>query len=322
MKNTVLYLDKLNVHMEKMLLNVCPPEIDLRFMQPTIGQKGELADAACVFVTNFHVTKEIIDAAPNLKLIQRTGVGVDNVDIAYATQKGIPVSISKGCNNSSVAELAIGLILSLYRHIVQLDPLTKKGEWHTWTYRHDSYEIIGKTVGVVGAGMIGREVIKRLRAFDANIIYYDVFRMSPEQEAVLGVTYVDFDSLIREADIITLHLPWLESTRGMIGSEQFRQMKKSAILINTARGPVVDQAALVEALKTGEIWGAACDVFSSEPADPNDPLFKLGNINLITTPHLGAATYDNYDRVFRLCVGNMLKLLNGEELLFVINPKV
>ncbi len=318
MNNTVLYLDKLNKHMEKMLLDLTPPDVAVKFLEPSVGEKGNFEDATSFFVTNYQVTKEIIDMAPNLKLIQRTGVGVDNVDIEYANSKGIQVSISKGFNNTSVAELAILFMLALYRRLVQLDPLTKKGEWHTWTYRHDSYLIKNKTVGVLGAGIIGREVIKRLNAFDAKVTYYDPFRMKPEEEEGLNVKYVEFDDLIKNSDIITLHLPWLESTVGIIGRQQFQQMKKSAILINTARGPIVDQEALVEALKTGRIWGAATDVYSSEPADPNDPLFKLDMPNIITTPHLGAATYDTYYDVFKFCLENTRRVARGEKAQFLV----
>jgi D-3-phosphoglycerate dehydrogenase len=319
MANVVLYLDKLNKHMEQMLIDMAPSDVDVRFLKPNVGKQGNLEDATCFFVTNYEVTKEVIDAAPNLKLIQRTGIGVDNVDVEYATKKGIPVSISKGFNASSVAELAILDMLALYRKIVTLDPLTKKGEWHTWTYRHESFELLGKTIGVIGSGTIGREVMKRLKPFGTSVIYYDVYRMPEELEKEIGATYVEFEDLVCDSDIITLHIPWLPSTENLIGEKQFKQMKNSAVLINTARGPIVDQKALVNALKKGEIWGAASDVYSSEPADPNDPLFKLENVNLITTPHLGAATYDNYYRVFDFALSNTQRVGRNEKAEFVIN---
>ena len=177
MSVTALYLDTLNEHMEKMILDMCPEEVDLRFLNPTIGQKGELKDADVLIVTTYYATKDVIAAAPNVKLIQRTGVGLDMVDVAYAKERNIPISICKGFNSTSVAELAILDMLALYRHIIDLDNKGKKKEWHTLTYRHDSYEIVGKTVGVVGGGTIGKEVIRRLKAFGAEIIYYDVYPM-------------------------------------------------------------------------------------------------------------------------------------------------
>lgn len=319
MKKTVaLYLDKLNEHMERMLLSMCPEDVDVRFLQPVIGQKGELEEADVVFDTTFEVTKEIIDKAVNLKLIQRTGVGVDMVDVAYAKEKGIPVSICKGFNASSVAELAVLGMLALYRKLVIMDITTKRGEWQTWKYRHESYEIRDKVVGVLGAGTIGREVIKRVQAFDAKVIYYDAYRLSPEMEEKLNIEYVSFDELVTRSDIITIHVPLMDSTRGLFGAEAFRKMKPTAILINTARGPIVDQAALREALVNKTIGGAFLDVFESMPAKKDDPLFSLDCENLITAPHIGAATYDNYFRCYTLCLENAQRIGRGEAPLYTL----
>ncbi len=314
MRFKALYLDKLNEPMEKMVCSMCPEEIELSFMQPTVGEQGSLEEAQCLFVTTHKCTREIIDAAPNLKLIQRTGVGVDHVDVAYAKEKGIPVSICKGSNATSVAELAVLDMLALYRRLTILDALTKKGEWHTWTYRHDSYELLYKTIGVLGGGAIGQEVIKRVKPFESRVIYHDVIRMPKEREQELGAEFVDFETLIAQSDILTIHAPLIESTRGMIGEKEFARMKNSAILINTARSQIVDDKALVNALKAKEIWGAAVDVF-----EPDDPLFRTEEgLNLIVTPHIGAATYDNYHRVYEFCFENILRLSRGETPLHVI----
>ena len=310
---TALYLDTLNEHMEKMILDMCPEDVELRFLNPTIGQKGELKDADVLIVTTYKTTKDIIAAAPNVKLIQRTGVGVDMVDVAYAKEKNIPISICKGFNSTSVAELAILDMLALYRHIIDLDNKGKQKEWHTMTYRHDSYEIVGKTVAGVGGGTIGKEVIKRLNAFDANIIYYDVFPMAEEDEKRLNCRRVSLDELLESSDIITLHAPLLDSTRGMIGREQLAKMKSNAILVNTARGALVDADALVEALREKKIWGVAFDVF-----EPGEPLFGVGLPNLIVTPHVGAATYDNYYRGYKLCLENSQRIGRGEAPVFTI----
>ncbi len=304
----VLYLDKMNEPMERMILEMCPPDVDLRFLQPNIGKKGALEDAECLFDTTFQVTREIIDQTPNLKLIQRTGVGVDMVDTAYAKEKNIPVSICRGFNSSSVAELAILDMLALYRHIIDLTVLSRKKEWHTWTFRHESFELLGKTIGIIGGGAIGREVMKRVKAFGAEVIYSDVVRMDRSLEDQLGCRYVDFEELIRTSDIISIHAPLLESTRGMIGAEQFRMMKDTALLINTARGQIVDADALIDALRTGKIWGAAVDAF-----EPEDPMFGVELDNLIATPHVGAATYDNYYRVYKFGLENAQRIAAGKE---------
>ena len=304
----VLYLDKMNEPMERMILEMCPPDVDLKFLQPNIGEKGTLEEAECLFDTTFQVTRDIIDQVPNLKLIQRTGVGVDMVDTAYAKEKNIPVSICRGFNSSSVAELAVLDMLALYRHIVDLTVLSRKKEWHTWTYRHESFELLGKTVGIIGGGAIGREVMKRVKAFGTNVIYSDVVRMDTALEEQLGCRYVSFDELIRSSDIISIHAPLLESTRGMIGAEQFEMMKDTALLINTARGQIVDADALTEALKTGKIRGAAVDTFV-----PEDPMFGVELDNLIVTPHIGAATYDNYYRVHKFGLENAQRGAAGKE---------
>lgn len=314
MNTQVLYLDQLNRHMEQMVLDMCPPNVTLRFLNPTIGEQGRLGDADCFLVTTFKVTREIIDRAPKLRLIQRTGVGVDMVDVAYAKEKGIPVSICKGFNASSVAELAILDMLALYRRLVILDKLSKNNEWHTWTFRHDSYELLDKTVGVVGGGTIGREVMKRVKAFGSHAIYSDVCRMSPEDERTIGCEYVSLDELLSRADIISLHAPLMDSTRGMIGEAQFARMKASAILVNTARGQLVDDKALIKALKDKKLWGAAVDVF-----EPDEPLFGMDEgLNLIVTPHIGAATYDNYYRGYKFCLENAQRIGRGEAPEFTI----
>lgn len=306
-----LYLDKLNEHMEKMLIDRCSDEIDIRFLNPTKGKKGELKDADIFIDTTFKVTKEIIDAAPNLRLIQRTGIGVDMVDVAYAKEKGIPISVCRGFNSNSVAELTVLDMLSLYRHLTTLDSLTKKSEWHTWTYRHESYELMGKTIGVIGAGSIGCNVIKKVRAFDANVIYHNLRRIPEEKEKELGITYKSFEEVITKSDILTLHLPLLPSTKHIIGKEELKAMKKTAILIDTARDSLVDLNALVDALREGEIFGAAIDIL--DPITDESPFKNVEGLNLILTPHIGAATYDNYDKVYKLCATNALHVLHGEE---------
>lgn len=317
-KIVALYLDKLNIHMEKMLIERSVPEVDLRFLQPVSGKKGELADAEIVFDTLFEVTKEVIDQIPNLKLIQRTGVGVDMVDVAYAKEKGIPVSICKGFNSSSVAELAILGMLALYRKIVIMDETTKAGKWETWTYRHESYELTGKTVGIIGFGDIGRRVAKRVQAFEAKVAYFDVNRLPEEQEKELGAVFMPLQELVQTADIITVHVPLFSSTKGIIGEKELAAMKPTAILINTARGPLVDQDALLDALKNRKIAGAFLDVFDKMPTTADHPLFRANLDNLIVAPHIGAATYDNYDRVFNLCMENALRVLKGDAPLYTI----
>ncbi len=307
----VLYLDKLNEHMEKMLLERMPEGADVRFLNPTTGRQGELKDADIIIDTTFKVTKEIIDSCPKLKLIQRTGIGVDMVDVAYAKEKNIPISVCRGFNSVSVAELAVTDILALYRRIPFMDAHTKLGEWHTWTHRHESYELTGKTVGVIGAGNIGRNVIKRVKSFDTTVIYYDPYPLAEKQEQELGIEYCELDELLKRSDVVVMGgLPLNDKTRGMIGKAQLKLMKKTAILVDTAREQLIDLEALAEALLNDEITGAAVDSFEPLPLD--NPIYKAKDKNLIMTPHIGAATFDNYDRVYRLCATNIKHIMNGE----------
>lgn len=310
----VLYLDRLSEKMEQMFLEHMPKDsgIEIHFLSPASGEPGDLAKADILVDTTFQVTREILDQAPNCKLIQRTGIGVDMVDVEYARLKNIPVSYCPGFNSVSVAELAISDILALYRRIPFMSAKTQEQEWHTWTHRHESYELTGKTVGLVSAGRIGRNVVKQLKGFETKIYYYDPFRLTEEQERELDVEYKAFDDLFPICDVIVLGgLPLNEKTRGMVGRKQIRSMKKTAILVDTARELLVDLEALAEALINGDIMGAAIDTFSPLPAE--NPIFRAKGANLILTPHIGAATYDNYDRVYKLCAANALHLMRGEE---------
>ena len=317
-KVVALYLDRLNREMENMLIGMCPEDVDLRFLDPVIGQPGQIEEADCVFDTLYEVTREVIDSAPHLKLIQRTGVGVDMVDVAYAKEKGIPISICKGFNSNSVADLAVAGMLALYRKLIPLDKTTKEGRWETWKYRTESFELAGKTVGVVGAGQIGRRVAKRVQAFEAKVVYYDVFRMDEALEKELDMTYMALDELLQVSDIVTLHVPLLPETRGLIGRREIGLMKASALLINTARGPLVDQDALVEALKVDRLGGVFLDAFNEMPVTAQDPLFEAHSERLIAVPHIGAATYDNYYKGYSLCLENAQRIGRGEEPLFTI----
>lgn len=224
---------------------------------------------------------------------------------------------SRGENATTTAEFTIALMLACMRRLSQIDSLVKKGEWHSWTWRHDQYELRGKTVGIVGGGAIGKEVMKRLQGWDCRLIYSDPFRMTIELEQKYDCEYVSFESLLEQSDVVSLHCPLTAQTRGMMGKEQFKLMKKNAIVVNEARGAVIDDAALVEALETGEIWGAALDVWEKEPLDPNDPLCKFEKV--ITTSHLGAATRETVIRCFSIGYENIMNDINNKPLINIVD---
>lgn len=231
------------------------------------------------------VTAEILAEAKKLQIIGRAGVGVDNIDVATATQKGIVVVNSPEGNTLAAAELAVALLLALARKIPQADASLHSGKWERKKFV--GTEIYGKTVGVVGLGKIGRSVAQRMKAFETVVIAYDPFA-TEESARRIGVELVSLDEIYRRSDFITLHVPLNNETRGMISAEQLATMKDGVRIINCARGGIIDEQALADAVKSGKVGGAAIDVFAQEPVDPANPLLALPEN--VVTPHLGAST--------------------------------
>lgn len=231
------------------------------------------------------VTKDIIEAAKKLKVIGRAGVGLDNVDLEAATQKGIIVMNTPGGNTISTAEHTFSMILALSRNIPQANSSTKKGEWKRSKFM--GVELYGKALGVVGFGRIGSEVAKRALSFGMKILAYDPF-LSAEVAESIGVEIAELKKVLQESDYITVHTPLTDETRHMISDEEFSLMKKGVRIINCARGGIIDEPALVKALNEGKVAGAAMDVFESEPLSADNALLKFDNV--IITPHLGAST--------------------------------
>ncbi len=231
------------------------------------------------------VTKEILEAATRLKVVGRAGVGVDNIDVDVATRQGIAVLNAPGGNVISAAEHTLALTLALVRHIPKADAALRRGEWERKRFR--GIELNGKTLGLAGAGRIGSEVAKRARAFGMRVVAYDPY-LSRERAEQFGIQLVTMPDLFEQADVISVHVPLTDETRGIIGAVELALMKPTAYLINAARGGVVDEGALADALRSGRLAGAALDVFEEEPASPDNPLLGLDNV--VAVPHLGAAT--------------------------------
>ena len=231
------------------------------------------------------VTKDIIDAGLKLKVIGRAGVGLDNVDLEAATQKGIIVMNTPAGNTVSTAEHTISMVLALSRNIPQAYSSTKKGEWKRTKFM--GVEVYGKMFGIIGFGRIGREVAKRALSFGMKLLVYDPF-LSREITEAQGVEAVELKELLQKSDYITVHTPLTEETTHMLSTEEFSLMKQDVRIINCARGGIIDEAALIQAIKEGKVAGAAIDVFEKEPLSADSELLKLDNI--ITTPHLGAST--------------------------------
>lgn len=316
--SVALYLDRTSEQIERLLMEEYPLEgVEYKFLDPFVGPKGTLEEADYYFATNYKVTKEVMEQSPKLKLIVRTGVGFENVDIEYAKSRNIPVTIATGANAVSVAEMIVAFMLNCARKFCFYDRSTKEGKWYTWEYRHETFDLQGKTLGVIGAGLIAREVFRRVRAFGVNCVYYDMFRLKPEQEEEYGLTYMSTEKLLEESDFVMAQVPCNAKTTGMLGREQFKRMKKTAYIINAARGPIVDEEALIWALDNKEIAGAALDVFNVAPLPKDHKLLTYPNV--ITTPHIGGSSFDAYRRNFAMCTKNIRALEKGEKLEFVVN---
>ncbi len=251
------------------------------------------------------IDRAALDKAQHLKVIARYGVGVDNVDLAAARERGIVVTNTPHANAVSVAELTVGLMLALARSIPELNARTKAGEWP----RTMGVTLQGKTVGLIGLGAVGREVAARLRCFDCILLAHDPF-VGEEVAAALGVQLLSLDEVVSRADFLSLHLPLLPETRGMVNRQFLSRMKAGAYLINTARGDLVDEGALVEALETGHLRGAALDCLQTEPPDAHSPLLALPQV--IATPHCGAHTDGAADAMGWMALRDCLAVLRGE----------
>jgi D-3-phosphoglycerate dehydrogenase len=278
-----------------------------------------LAQADFVLVATHPLPESLIEAAPNLRMIQHQGVGYDKTDVKAAARRGIPVALCPAGTIIGVAEHTFLLILAVYKQLVRADRSVREGEWLQFGLRADSFEIAGKTLGLVGFGRIGQEVAKRARAFEADVIYYDIIRQEEEIEKRLGVRYLPLDELLAIADIVSLHLPVTPESHHLINAETLQLMKRGAILVNTSRGALVDEKALVEALEDGQLGGAGLDVFEKEPPDTNNALFKRWNVTV--TPHISAGTKDALVAKMDSAFANMVRVTEGKQPLDVVQTE-
>jgi D-3-phosphoglycerate dehydrogenase len=252
------------------------------------------------------IDRAALESADRLKVIARYGVGVDQVDLQAAKEKGIIVTNTPGANSVSVAELALGLMLALARQIPEAVHSVQQGKWP----RYAGVSLEGKTVGILGLGAIGKQLAWRLSGFDCQMLAYDPLADESFAKAH-GVTLAPMDTVIAQADFLSLHLPLLPETRGLVNDEFLGKMKKGAFLINTSRGEVVDEAALLRALESGHLRGAGLDAFAVEPPDPSNPLLHLPQV--ICTPHLGAQTDGATSNMGWFAMRDCLAVLRGEE---------
>jgi phosphoglycerate dehydrogenase-like enzyme len=261
--------------------------------------------------TTVTLTEEDFAAAPHLKLLQLMSAGYEHVDLALAARHGVPVATFGDAMASVVAEHTLLLMLAVYRKLLELDAAVRSGAWRT--NEPVLRELRGKRVGLIGLGYIGREVAARLQAFGADVVYF-----SRQRHAGSGLRFVGLDELLGTSDVISLHVALAPSTRGLIGARELGLMKPDAVLINTSRGPVVDQAALHAALSSGALAAAGLDVLDPEPPAADDPLLRLPNV--VFTPHNGGQAEEVWPRIVRTCFANVERVAHGEPPLFLARP--
>ncbi|WP_374038859.1 hydroxyacid dehydrogenase [Brevundimonas staleyi] len=265
--------------------------------------------ADAIVVRMGRITPEVIDGIPSLKVIAKNGVGVDGIDLAAASARGIPVLIAGGANAQSVAEHALALLMSVARSTAYLDARMRQGHWDKGT--HTGYELRGKSLGVIGLGNIGRAFLDLLAPFRMTVQLHDPFMADADMPE--GVSRAEsVDALLSASDIVSLHCPLTDQTRGMISAQRLSRMKPHALLINTARGELIDQTALIDALQSGRIGGAGLDTFSPEPPAADSLLWTLPN--LVATPHIGANTHDAKARMGESVVQQIADYLESRSL--------
>ena len=284
-------------------------------MLPTRATEAEMIAAVseapthAILVRTTKITPAVYDAAPDLRVVSKHGVGYDNIDVAAASARGIAVLRTHGANARSVAELALGMMLSLLRYMVPFDTALRQGTWPQSAFM--GRELSGSKLGIVGCGAVGSSLVALCRPFDLDIRIYDPYLAPDAIPEGIGRFHV-FDELLAWADIVTLHCPLTEETDRMIDAAALVRMPKGSFLVNAGRGPLVDDVALVAALENDHLAGAALDTFVVEPPDPHHPLWKQKNV--IFTPHVGGSTLQSLERVAVQAVENIFYLLDGKEL--------
>jgi glyoxylate reductase len=282
--------------------------------QAVIGKQGVLC-----LVTD-RLDAQVLDAATELKVVSNVAVGYDNIDVAAATQRGILVTNTPGVVTESTADLTWSLLCSLARRIAEGDRYIRAGKWRDWTLLlMAGSDIHGKTLGICGMGRIGQAVARRAKGFNMRILYHNRQRLDTTLESELNATWVEKRTLLQQADFVSLHVPLSAATTHFIGVEELRMMRPAAYLINAARGPVVDEAALIQALQQGWIAGAALDVFEHEPHVPQ-ALQALENVVLV--PHIGSASVATRTRMAVMAAENLVAVLRDEYTPYIVNPAV
>ena len=280
----------------------------------------ECREAEGILVNSTRVSEEVLLAAPRLRAVSNCGVGYDNIDVAACNRRRIPITNTAGSLEETTADMAFTLLLATARRAIEADRYVREGRWERWQFGlMHGLDVHHKTLGLIGFGGIGQPMARRGRGFSMRILYHTRHRAADSVERELGAEHTNLESLLRQSDFVSLHVPLTADTRHIIDGKAFSLMKNTAVLVNTARGPVVDEQALVEALSAGKIAGAGLDVFEKEPQVHAD-LARMDNV--VLAPHIGSATGETRLRMATLAVRNLLAMLAGERPANVVNPEI
>lgn len=326
MKQVVLSLAPLPAEIVKVLILQTEgvPDFDVvsghEMSREEIGEAIARADAVLGDYTfKQAIDRDLLAHASSVRLIQQPSVGYQHIDIDACTGAGIRVANTPGANTVSVAEHTIVWGLCLLRNIFAAQLSMKQGKWEQMTVK--PAELFGKTWGLIGLGRIGKAVAIRLKPFGlGRVLYSDIARLDEDMEEQYGVEYCGFQDLLKLSDIVSLHAPLTDETKGMIGKAELESMKPTAYLINVARGELVDSDALAEAVEEGKIAGAACDVFNEEPVSADDPLLTVPGDRILLSPHVAGVSNEAAGRIINMATGNIARVLKGEEPLYIVNP--
>jgi phosphoglycerate dehydrogenase-like enzyme len=313
MTHKVAFLDVMDGRVRDEIRSELPPGFSIAFAE-TADRREHLALVADAdfILTSIPVDAEMIRATPRLKLLHKWGIGVDRFDLDAARAAGVPVAITFGANAGAVSEHVLMLMLAVCRRLTLADRRLREGVWLRPQLRAQCYQVSGKTIGLLGFGNVARMVAHRLAGFEVSIIYSDIRRADMATEKALRATQVPLGDLISRSDILSVHVPLTPATKGLIGAETIARMKTGAVIINAARGGIVDEAALYDALVSGKLRGAGLDVFAMEPADPANPLFRLDQV--VVTPHTAGSVIDLVADIARHAFTNMQTVLRGAPL--------
>jgi glyoxylate reductase len=303
-------IDKLSSHFEVTMWE----EEEIPVPREVLLKEVEEVDGLICLLTD-SIDEEVLTKAQHLKVISSCSVGYNHIDVQAAAKRGIVVTNTPGVLTETTADLTFTLLMTTARRVVEASDFLRSGEWGAWSLMQlTGQDVYGATLGIIGFGRIGEALVKRAKGFDMNVLYHSRTRKE-EKEEELGIHYAELGDLLQQSDFVCLLLPYSPEVHHLIGKEELLLMKRTAILINTARGGIVDEEALFQALKAGDIWAAGLDVFEQEPVPVDHPLLSLPNVVML--PHIGSASIQTRMKMARLAVDNLTNVLTGEE---PINP--